>query len=109
MQAVIGKMLFSVLLVWSICVATTVASAQANPVPSKFPLPTAEREPDPEEFVRVETSLMSLITDQFGKAVAELKKESFKIYEDGVDQPLASQRGRSSRELGTLFRSQWEA
>lgn len=51
MQAVIRKMLFSVLLVWSICVVTTVASAQANPVPGKFFLPTAEREPDPEEIV----------------------------------------------------------
>lgn len=100
MQAVIGKMLFSVLLVWSICVATTVASAQANPVPSKFPLPTAEREPDPEEIVQGETNLVRLITDQLGEAVTGLKKESFKVYED---QPLASSTRKKLPRVGDSF------
>lgn len=100
MQAVIRKMLFSVLLVWSICAATTVASAQANPVPGKFPLPTAEREPDPEEIVQVETNLVRLITDQFGKAVTGLKKESFKVYED---QPLASSTRKKLPRVGDSF------
>lgn len=85
--------MFLLLLVWSLCAsaATVVAFAQGKPAPVKSPVPNAEQKPEMEEVLKIETNLVPLrvtVTDQLGKAVTELKKQDFNIYEDGVKQAI---------------------
>ncbi|HEX8179619.1 MAG TPA: VWA domain-containing protein [Pyrinomonadaceae bacterium] len=57
------------------------------------PKPTATREEvDEGEVVRVETTLVTIpvsITDRDGRYIPDLRKEDFRIYEDGVEQEIA--------------------
>ena len=50
-----------------------------------------EQQPQDPATIKVSTELVSLsvtVTDQKGKAVLGLKREDFKVYENGVEQPL---------------------
>jgi Ca-activated chloride channel homolog len=67
-------------------------------------------EQDPEEVVKVDTELVSvdvMVTDAEGRPVRNLRKESFKLYSDGVEQPLAffqmERRSGETRPLSIVF------
>jgi Ca-activated chloride channel family protein len=68
------------------------------------------KEEDPEEVVKVDTDLVSVdvtVTDGEGRPVRNLRKESFKVYSDGVEQPLAffqmERRTGDPRPLAIVF------
>src|SRR6266699_6092028 len=47
----------------------------------------------PQDIIKIETDLVPVdvtVTDAKGRLVRNLKKEDFKLYEDGVEQPIAS-------------------
>lgn len=94
-MATVTRKMFLLLLVWSLCAsaATVVAFAQSTPVPVKSPVPKAEQKPEMEEVLKIETNLVPrrvTVADQLGKAVTELKKQDFNIYEDGVKQAIVT-------------------
>src|SRR5262245_641198 len=68
------------------------------------------KEEDPEEIVKVDTDLVSVdvtVTDVEGRPVRNLRKESFKVYSDGIEQPLAffqmERRTGEPRPLAIVF------
>src|SRR6266853_5997830 len=53
-------------------------------------LPT---ETEPQDIIKIDTDLVPLdvtVTDAKGRLVRNLKKEDFKLYEDGIERPIAS-------------------
>ncbi len=85
---------------------------------SQSPDPNAQRprkvfpgkEQEPEEVVKVDTELVSvdvIVTDAEGRPVRNLRKEAFKLYSDGVEQPLAffqmERRTGEPRPLAIVF------
>src|SRR6267378_6509329 len=53
-------------------------------------LPT---ETEPQDIIKIETDLVPVdvtVTDAKGRLVRNLKKEDFKLYEDGIERPIAS-------------------
>lgn len=50
-------------------------------------------ETDPQDVIKIDTDLVAIdvtVTDANGRLVRNLKKEDFKLYEDGVAQPISS-------------------
>src|SRR3989440_9715971 len=50
-------------------------------------------ETEPQDIIKIETDLVAVdvtVTDARGKLVRNLKKEDFKLYEDGAERPIAS-------------------
>ncbi len=50
-------------------------------------------ETEPQEIIRIDTDLVPVdvtVTDPQGRLVRNLKKEDFKLFEDGVERPIAS-------------------
>jgi len=70
-------------------------AAPAGSFPSSFPSVAQQRRPDdlPDPAtIKLGTELVSLrvtVTDRSGRTIEGLKKESFKIYEDKVEQPVS--------------------
>jgi len=67
--------------------AQTDASKQERP---RRALPT---ESDPQDVIKIDTDLVPVdvtVTDAKGRLVRNLKKEDFKLLEDGVERPIAS-------------------
>jgi VWFA-related protein len=71
-------------------------SAQSKPSPPKAKEnPALEQPPQevgPDDVLRVETTLVTVpvsVTDRNGRYIADLSKEDFRIYEDGVEQEVA--------------------
>src|ERR671939_220852 len=68
-------------------------------VPQQTPAPQTERprkvfpkEQEPEDVVRVDTDLVSVDVTAFdadGRPVKNLRQEDFKIFSDGVEQPIS--------------------
>src|SRR5881394_2968653 len=86
-RAVVIGLTFSFLLVIS-------ALAQQNP-PSNQERPrrAMPAESEPQDVIKVDTDLVPLdivATDAKGRLVRNLKKEDFKLFEDGVERPIAS-------------------
>ena len=64
------------------------------------PTPTQERprrampaESEPQDVIKIDTDLVPVnvtVTDAKGHLIRDLKKEHFKLYEDGVERPIAS-------------------
>jgi Ca-activated chloride channel family protein len=82
------------------------ADPQAQRPRKVFPV----KEQDPDEVVKVDTELVSVdvtVTDTDGRPVRNLRKESFKLYSDGVEQPLAffqmERRAGEPRPLAIVF------
>jgi Ca-activated chloride channel family protein len=68
----------------------------ASPTPTPSPTPKASPTPeddiiDPDEIITVETDLVNLnvrVVDRNNRPVNDVKKEEFKVYEDGVEQEI---------------------
>src|SRR5437588_9213929 len=67
--------------------------AQNPPAPQERPRRALPTEPDAPDIIKVDTDLVPLdvvATDAKGRLVRNLKKEDFKLYEDGIERPIAS-------------------
>ena len=68
-----------------------VSAQQVKPAPSPTPIPD-EGEVDPDDVISVETTEVLLpvtVRDQTGQIVTTLTQKDFKVFEDGVEQPLS--------------------
>lgn len=68
------------------------SSPQANMLESKIQTPNEQNTTENDDEIRVETNLVVIparITSRDGKPAGDLKKEEFKIFENGVEQEIA--------------------
>ena len=90
-MALTARQIFpSVLLAALLTIAVGKISHAQVPTPSPSPAKSAGQEM-PEETLKIETNLVPLnvtVTDRTGRAVTGLRKENFKIYENGVEQQV---------------------
>src|SRR5713101_7912683 len=67
--------------------------AQDDPAKKERPRRVLPTETEPQEILKIDTDLVPLdvtVTDAKGRLVRNLKKEDFKLYEDGIERPIAS-------------------
>ena len=69
------------------------AAQEAKPTPTSTPSPTTtEQEIDPDDVISVETTEILLpvtVRDANGELVSGLARTDFRVFEDGLDQPLS--------------------
>jgi VWFA-related protein len=86
----------ALLITLTVAAAPPLASSQTRPrraEPKTQPLPALEsQDVAADDVVRIETTLVTVpvsVLDRDGRYVADLRKEDFHVYENGVEQPLA--------------------
>jgi len=82
-----------VLTVSLILFASVIAFGQTTPSSQERPRRALPEEPQAQDIIKVDTDLVPLdvvATDAKGRLVRNLKKENFKLYEDGIERPIAS-------------------
>jgi VWFA-related protein len=105
--------LIALLLVVIVLGATTLPSSLAQESNSKAQRPRQvfpEDEQQPDEIIKVDTDLVSLdvmASDFEGRPIRNLRQQDFKLYVDGVEQPLAffqvERRSGEPRPLAVVF------
>ncbi len=86
----------SAVLVFAIAMIAALAGhgfAQDDPTKKERPRRVLPAETEPQDILKIDTDLVPLdvtITDAKGRLVRNLKKEDFKLYEDGIERPIAS-------------------
>jgi Ca-activated chloride channel homolog len=68
-------------------------AAQDKPTQQERPRRALPTESEPQEVLKIDTDLVPLdvtVTDASGRLVRNLKREDFKLFEDGVERPIAS-------------------
>src|SRR5262245_28261341 len=81
--------LVTIFLLWCF----TCVSAQQNPSTQERPRRAMPAENEPQDVIKIDTDLVPLnvtVTDTKGRLVRDLKKEDFKLFEDGVERPISS-------------------
>ena len=66
---------------------------QQNPADQQRPRRALPAENEPQDVIKIDTDLVPvdvIVTDDKGRLVRNLKKEDFKLYEDGVARPIES-------------------
>ena len=69
------------------------ASAQEKPNPQERPRRALPTETEAQDVIKIDTDLVPVdvtVTDSKGRLVRNLTKEDFKLFEDGVQRPIAS-------------------
>src|SRR5204862_2949815 len=77
----------------SLAVLLAAATFAQNPSTQERPRRALPAESEPQEVIKIDTDLVPLdlvVTDARGRLVRNLKKEDFKLYEDGIERPIAS-------------------
>ena len=67
--------------------------AQQTPPTQERPRRAMPTNDEPQEVIKIDTDLVPVnitVTDDRGHLVRDLKKDSFKLFEDGVERPIAS-------------------
>ena len=67
--------------------------AQDNPANKERSRRVLPAENEPQDVIKIDTDLVPVdvvVTDAKGRLVRDLKKEDFKLFEDGVERPIAS-------------------
>ena len=86
----------NVVLVFAIAVVVALpvhGFAQDDPAKKERPRRVLPAESEPQDILKIDTDLVPLdvtVTDAKGRLVRNLKKEDFKLYEDGIERPIAS-------------------
>lgn len=73
--------------------AASAGVAQTNPPPQERPRRALPTEPEPQDVIKIDTDLVTVdvtVTDSKGRLVRKLTREDFKLFEDGVERPIAS-------------------
>ena len=86
---------FSLFAVTLVLIALTSFSgfAQDDPAKKERPRRVLPAEAEPQDILKIDTDLVPLdvtVTDAKGRLVRNLKKDDFKLYEDGIERPIAS-------------------
>src|SRR2546423_12332190 len=69
------------------------AAAQEKPVNQERPRRALPAETEPQDVIKIDTDLVPVdvtVTDTKGRLVRNLMKEDFKLFEDGIERPIAS-------------------
>src|SRR6058998_2549083 len=69
------------------------AAAQDNPTKQERPRRALPSNSEPQDVIKIDTDLVPLdviVTDEKGRLVRNLRKEDFKLFEDGIERPIAS-------------------
>ena len=85
-----GRSSLAALLLAGLLAAATFAQ---NPATQERPRRALPAETEPQDVIKIDTDLVPLdvvATDAKGRLVRNLKKEDFKLYEDGIERPIAS-------------------
>src|SRR6266704_244327 len=67
--------------------------AQDDPAKKERPRRVLPADSEPQEILKIDTDLVPLdvtVTDSKGRLVRDLKKEDFRLFEDGIERPIAS-------------------
>jgi len=67
--------------------------AQGDETKKERPRRAVPTETEPQDIIKIDTDLVPVdvtVTDPKGRLVRNLKKEDFKLFEDGVEQPISS-------------------
>lgn len=91
MASFIRRLFLPLFIVTAITLAGSTVAPTQTPAPVRPPVKEVERPQDPEEKLVIETDLVPLrvtVTDQQGRSIRQLKKEDFKVYENGVEQTI---------------------
>src|SRR5216683_1147358 len=86
---------FSLIAVTLVLIALTSfpVLAQDDPAKKERPRRVLPIEAEPQDTIKIDTDLVPLdvtVTDAKGRLVRNLKKEDFKLFEDGIERPIAS-------------------
>src|SRR5881394_2663301 len=76
-----------------IAMVPSLAQAQEDATQKERPRRVLPTESEPQDIIKVDTDLVPLdvvATDAKGRLVRNLKKEDFKLFEDGIERPIAS-------------------
>jgi Ca-activated chloride channel family protein len=76
-----------------IAFASARGSAQEDAAKKERPRRALPAEKEPQEVIRIDTDLVPIdvtASDRNGRPVRNLRKEDFKLYEDGIERPIAS-------------------
>src|SRR3989441_9008928 len=76
-----------------IVLAPFLAKAQEDATKQERPRRALPTENDPQDIIKIDTDLVPVdvtVTDSKGRLVRNLKKEDFKLFEDGIERPIAS-------------------
>src|SRR3989441_5802242 len=76
-----------------IVLAPFLAKAQEDATKKDRPRRVLPSESEPQDVIKIDTDLVPIdvtVTDSKGRLVRNLKKEDFKLYEDGIERPIAS-------------------
>src|SRR5438132_3319262 len=76
-----------------IAMAPFLAHAQEDATQKERPRRVLPSENEPQDVIKVDTDLVPVdvtVTDSKGRLVRNLTKEDFKLFEDGVERPIAS-------------------
>jgi Ca-activated chloride channel family protein len=85
-----------VVLVFAIAMIGALAAhgfAQDDPAKKERPRRVLPTTTEPQDVIKIDTDLVPLdvtVTDAKGRLVRNLRKEAFKLYEDGIERPIAS-------------------
>ena len=85
--------IFIVLTVILMACAAIRSRGQDNPPAKERPRRVMPAENEPQDVVKIDTDLVAVdivATDPKGRLVRNLKREDFKLFEDGVEEPIAS-------------------
>src|SRR5256886_14803611 len=69
------------------------AQAQEDPTQKERPRRVLPSDSEPQDVIKVDTDLVPIdvtVTDSKGRLVRNLHKEDFRLFEDGVERPIAS-------------------
>src|SRR2546426_5351658 len=73
--------------------ASLSAAAQDNPSKQERPRRALPSNSEPQDVIKIDTDLVPIdviVTDEKGRLVRNLRKEDFKLFEDGIERPIAS-------------------
>ena len=76
-----------------IAMVPSLAQAQEDATQKERPRRVLPSESEPQDVIKVDTDLVPIdvtVTDSKGRLVRNLKKEDFKLFEDGIERPIAS-------------------
>jgi VWFA-related protein len=89
----IRQQLYLFVLALALTTSVSVAAVAQEPSTKERPRRVVPAETDPQDIIKIDTDLVPVdvtVLDSQGRLVRNLKKEDFKLFEDGAERPIAS-------------------